>query len=87
MIGLQTTALPAVRSPSLLALASFMQILVDLVMNERSVRRPQPLDPGHDLLLDATLDNSNALPVPVARVESHRAACLTAACTYPLPVR
>jgi hypothetical protein len=44
-----------------------MQILVDLVMNERSVRRPQPLDPGHDLLLDATLDNSNALPAPVAR--------------------
>ena len=45
-------ALPAVRSPSLLlALGSFMQILVDLVMNERSVRRPHALDPGHDLRL------------------------------------
>ena len=32
-------------------------------MNERSVRRPHALDPGHDLPL---LDNSNGLPGPVA---------------------
>lgn len=54
------------------ALASFMQILVDLanLMNERSVRRPHTLDPGHDLRMRAgILDNSNGLPGPVA--ESH----------------
>lgn len=71
------------RSPSLLALASFMQILVDLVMNERSVRRPHALDPGHDLPIRAvaTLDNNNG---PVARIAQcrlpHRRLHLPAVC-------
>ena len=60
-----------------------MQILVDLVMNERSVRRPHALDPGHDLPMRAvaTLDNNNG---PVARIAQcrllHRRLHLAAVC-------
>jgi hypothetical protein len=77
--------LPAGRSPSLLlALGSFMQILVDLVMNERSVRRPHALDPGHDLPLRREISLTIATVYPVPPPESHGAGCLTAACAYPL---
>lgn len=70
-------ALPAVRSPSLLlALGSFMQILVDLVMNERSVRRPHALDPGHDLPLrrEISLTIATVYPVPPPESRSCRPA-------------
>jgi hypothetical protein len=61
-----------------------MQILVDLVMNERSVRSPHALDPGHDLPLRRVLSLTIATVYPVPSPESHSAGCLTAACTYPL---
>ena len=61
-----------------------MQILVDLVMNERSVRRPHALDPGHDLPLRRELSWTIATVYPVPSPESHSAGCFTAACIYPL---